>query len=180
MDRNDVLQLYDREAVRLRHWLQGETGNRETATDLTAETFAQALVARRRFRGGDETAWLYGIARNLLSRYRRRARVETSARKRLGMPVRDYAEYDEAEELADAQRLAPALEEALAGLPEHERAALDLRVVSRSSRSTKSRSGSPWPRPRPGCASPEPSERFAPGSQEPPDAAAGRLVRARP
>ena len=33
------------------------------------------------------------------------------------MPVRDYAGYDEAEELADAQRLVPALEEALAAAP---------------------------------------------------------------
>ena len=88
--------------------------------------FAQALVSLRRFRGSTEAeavAWLYGIAHNLLRQYQRRQRVETSARKRLGMPVRDYAEYDEAEELADAQRLVPALEEALAGLPAHERGA---------------------------------------------------------
>jgi RNA polymerase sigma factor (sigma-70 family) len=74
-------------------------------------------------------AWLYGIARNLLSQYWRQQRVETAARKRLHMPLRDYGGYDEVDDLADAQSLAPALEEALATLPEHERLALDLRVV---------------------------------------------------
>jgi RNA polymerase sigma factor (sigma-70 family) len=117
MDRDGVLQLYDAEAARLRHWLKRETGNREVATDLTAETFAQALVSMRRFRGGDETAWLYGIARNLLSQYRRRARVEDRARQKLGMPDRDWG--DEVDDrVVD-----------LEGLPEHERAALELHVV---------------------------------------------------
>ena len=118
MDRENVLQLYDAEAVRLRHWLQRETGNRETATDLTAETFAQALVSMRRFRGGDETAWLYGIARNLLSQYRRRARVEDRARQRLGMPDRDWSDYELDDRVVD-----------LTLLPAHERAALELHVV---------------------------------------------------
>src|SRR6476661_1054399 len=114
-------RFYERNALRLRGWFRRETGSTDVANDLTAETFAQALVSLLRFRGPTEpeaVAWLYGIAHNLLRQYRRRQRVETSARKRLGMPVRDYAEYDEAEELADAQRLVPALEEAL-----------DLRVV---------------------------------------------------
>ena len=125
-------RFYERHALRLRSWLRRETGSTDVANDLTAESFAQALLSLGRFRGSTEAeavAWLYGIAHNLLRRYWRRQRVETSARKRLGMPLRDYAEYDEAEELADAQLLAPALEEALAGLSEHEREALDLRVV---------------------------------------------------
>lgn len=125
-------RFYELHALRLRGWLRRETGSIDVANDLTAETFAQALVSLPRFRGtsdGEAVAWLYGIAHNLLRQYRRRQRVETAARRRLGMPLRDYAAYEEAEELADAQGLAPALEEALASLPEHERAALDLRVV---------------------------------------------------
>ncbi len=113
-----MLQLYDTEAVRLRRWLQRETGDRETATDLTAETFAQALVSMRRFRGGDETAWLYGIARNLLSQHHRRARVEDRARRKLGMPARDWSDYEPDDRVVD-----------LAALPEHERAALELHIV---------------------------------------------------
>ena len=120
MDRDGVLQLYDDEAQRLRRWLQKETGNRETAMDLAAETFAQALVSMRRFRGGDETAWLYGIARNLLSQYRRRTRVEDRARRRLGMPDRDWSDYEAVDERLSAS---------MPDLPEHERQALELHVV---------------------------------------------------
>lgn len=42
--------------------------DRGTASELTAETFAEALRSLPRFRGrapGDGTAWLFGIARNL-------------------------------------------------------------------------------------------------------------------
>src|SRR4051794_14887552 len=125
-------RFYERHALRLRNHLRAEVGRREVANDLTAETFAQALVSLRRFRGETDdaaAAWLYGIARNLVHQYRRRERVATAARERLGMPVRDYGEYDEAEEHEDARALAPALREALDGLPPGERAALELRVV---------------------------------------------------
>jgi RNA polymerase sigma-70 factor (ECF subfamily) len=118
MDREDVLQLYDQEAVRLRRWLQRETGSREKATDLTAETFAQALVSMRRFRGGDQRAWLYGIARNLLSQSRRRERVEDAARRKLGMPDRVWSDSEVDDRAVD-----------LDGLPDHERAALELHVI---------------------------------------------------
>ena len=126
MDRDDILRLYDAEAVRLRGWLQRETGNREVATDLAAETFAQALVSMRRFRGGDETAWLYGIARNLFFQYRRRARVEDAARRRVGMSLRDWSEYDEVDERASVPN---GLAAALGALPPDEREAIELRVV---------------------------------------------------
>jgi RNA polymerase sigma-70 factor (ECF subfamily) len=131
-DADAFCRFYERHAVRLRAWLRRETDSLEVANDLTAETFAQALVSVRRFRGTrDEqaVAWLYAIARNLLSQYRRRQRVEIAARRQLGMPVRDYGEYEEADELVDAQSLAGALEDALGRLPPGERAALDLRVV---------------------------------------------------
>jgi RNA polymerase sigma factor (sigma-70 family) len=95
MNRDDVLRLFDEEAPRLRGWLRKETGDREVAMDLTAETFAQALISMSRHRGGDETAWLYGIARNLLAQYWRRARVEDRARRRLRLPARDWAAYEE-------------------------------------------------------------------------------------
>ena len=60
----------------------------ELAADLTAETFAEALVSVRRYRParGAAEAWLYGIARNVLLRSARRHRVEDRARRRLSMP----------------------------------------------------------------------------------------------
>jgi len=62
-------------------------GDPELAADLAAETFAAALLAARRFRGNGApaSAWLVGIARNVLSNSVRRARVEDRARRRLGM-----------------------------------------------------------------------------------------------
>jgi RNA polymerase sigma factor (sigma-70 family) len=59
----------------------------ELAADLSAETFAAALYASRRFRPGPEPAiaWLFGIARNVLSRSLERQRVEQRARKRMRM-----------------------------------------------------------------------------------------------
>lgn len=58
----------------------------ELAADLTAETFARALVSRRRYRPrgvGSAIAWLFGIAGHVLSRSIRRGRVEDAARRRL-------------------------------------------------------------------------------------------------
>jgi RNA polymerase sigma factor (sigma-70 family) len=59
----------------------------ELAADLAAETFAAALIASRRYRGdgAPASAWLVGIARNVLSGSVRRSRVEDRARRRLGM-----------------------------------------------------------------------------------------------
>ena len=125
-------EFYERHALRLRAWLRRECGSTETATDLTAETFAQALVSLGRFRGTDDeqaAAWLYGIARNLLAQYRRRQRVDTTSRRRLRLPIRDYGDFEESDEHLDAAAMTRDLHLALAELSEGERAALTLRVV---------------------------------------------------
>jgi RNA polymerase sigma factor (sigma-70 family) len=101
------------------------------AADLTAETFAQAWLARRRFRDrrdGTALPWLFGIARNVLNESLRRDRIATRARERLGLRL-DLA-ADDGFDAVD-ERLSPreALARALAELPEHERLAPELRVV---------------------------------------------------
>jgi len=65
------------------------TGCAHTSADLAAETFAQALASAARFRPerAPATAWLIGIARNLLRHYLRRHRIARSTRARLRMPV---------------------------------------------------------------------------------------------
>jgi RNA polymerase sigma-70 factor (ECF subfamily) len=62
------------------------TGDPELAADLTAETFAAALVSARRYRPqtGPAAPWLFGIARHTLLRSLERRRVEDRARRRLG------------------------------------------------------------------------------------------------
>ncbi len=101
------------------------------ASDLTAETFAQAWLSRSRFRdehGGSALPWLLGIARNVLRETIRHDRVETHARERLGLPLDHAAEDGYAavdEKLSPRITLAAALDQ----LPEHERDAIELRVV---------------------------------------------------
>jgi RNA polymerase sigma factor (sigma-70 family) len=120
--------LYERHALKVYAWCHRRLD--WAASDLTAETFAQAWLSRDRFRDehqGSALPWLLGIARNVLRETIRRNRVETRARERLGLPL-DLSpdEYGAVEErLSPRATLAAALEQ----LPEHERDALELRVV---------------------------------------------------
>src|SRR5205814_9503625 len=86
---------------------------------------------RRSFRAGaagSALPWLLGIARNVARESARRNDVETRARRRLGLPT-DLASEDGY--AAVEERLSPraALADALETLSEHEREALELRVV---------------------------------------------------
>ena len=79
--------FYRRHEDRMLSYFLARVGDPEVAADLTAETFAAALVSAHRFRSRREpaAAWLFGIARNTLAMSRRRGRVEARARRRLGM-----------------------------------------------------------------------------------------------
>jgi hypothetical protein len=56
--------FYDRHVRALLRYFARRAGSPEVAADLTAETFASALLARRRFKPGGPpaAAWLYAIA----------------------------------------------------------------------------------------------------------------------
>jgi RNA polymerase sigma factor (sigma-70 family) len=103
------------------------------ASELTAETFAQAALSLRRFRDdrqGSALPWLYGIARNLVLKYHEHERIERRARERLGMAPRSYElDLDDSSERIDAERLAPELAEAIGDLPPAQQLALHHRVV---------------------------------------------------
>jgi RNA polymerase sigma-70 factor, ECF subfamily len=122
-------ELYRRHASTVHGWFRRRL--EWAAADLTAEAFAQAWLSRRSFRDeadGSALPWLLGIARNVARESARRNGVETRARRRLGLPTDLAAEDGYA---AVEERLSPslALSDALETLPEHERAALELRVV---------------------------------------------------
>jgi RNA polymerase sigma factor (sigma-70 family) len=120
--------FYRRHAIPLAAFFLRRTGDREQAADLTAETFAAALQGRRRFdpARGSAVGWLYGIARHQLARALEKGRVETRARRRLGIPR--LALDDEALERVEAAG-APKLTVLMHELPTEERAAVEARVV---------------------------------------------------
>jgi RNA polymerase sigma factor (sigma-70 family) len=72
------------------------TRDAELAADLTAETFAAALVGRRRFRpqAGVASAWLFGIAMKKLADAQRRGYAERRACRRLGMERLELSDED--------------------------------------------------------------------------------------
>jgi DNA-directed RNA polymerase specialized sigma24 family protein len=86
---------------------------------------ALSALPRVRRRGEQPpTAWLLGIARNILAMSRGRGRVEAGARRRLGMPP--LALTDEV--LERIEELNGTALELLAGLPPRARAAVRARV----------------------------------------------------
>ena len=126
--------LYREHAESLLAYFARRTLDAEVAADLTAETFAQALASRHRFRdhGDGPAPWLYGIAQHQLSHYHRRGKAGASARARLGMPRRAELSSDDLlriEELIDLDATAAQVRRAMADLPAGLRDAVALRIV---------------------------------------------------
>jgi RNA polymerase sigma factor (sigma-70 family) len=88
--------FYDRHVKALLGYFARRTFDPEEAADLTAETFASALVARRRFRpgGAPAAAWLFAIAARRLADFHRRGYVEQRMRRSLEMERRPVTETD--------------------------------------------------------------------------------------
>lgn len=90
--------FYERRVREVLGYMMRRTGDPEVAADLTAETFAAAIVARRRFRPGATPAgaWLFAIAYRKLVDYQRRGYADERARRRLGIERRTPGEEDAA------------------------------------------------------------------------------------
>jgi RNA polymerase sigma factor (sigma-70 family) len=120
--------FYDRHVKSLLGYFARRTRDAEVAADLTAETFASALVARRRFKPGGPpaAAWLFAIAARRLADYQRRGRVEQRMRRSLEMERRRVSEAD-----AEMIRLLgdDAAQSMLAELPPEQRALVAAHVV---------------------------------------------------
>jgi RNA polymerase sigma-70 factor, ECF subfamily len=95
-DLEDFGLFYDRYVTALLSFFQRRTNDPEAAADLTAETFAAALISRRRYKplGPTAAGWLFAIAQNKLTDYRRRGSAETRMRERLGMEAVDVSAED--------------------------------------------------------------------------------------
>ncbi|MDP1847881.1 MAG: RNA polymerase sigma factor [Solirubrobacteraceae bacterium] len=120
--------LYRRHVRAVHGYFRRRVFDVEAVFDLTAETFAAALRAVPRYEPGPAPAraWLFGIARNTLSEAVRHGRVQDRARRALAMQpiVLDDADVAMLELLAET----PAVE-ALASLPDEQRAAVKARHV---------------------------------------------------
>jgi RNA polymerase sigma factor (sigma-70 family) len=133
-DADAFVAFYRHHVEALLSYMVRRVWNAEIGLDLTAESFAQAFISRRRFRGTTEqeaTAWLYRIAQRQLAAYFKRATVERKALARLGIeaPRLDDELYDRIEELADLEGLRGLLRSELARLSQANRDAVWLRVI---------------------------------------------------
>ena len=126
--------FYRRHAQALLVYFTRRTYDVEGALDLTAETFAQAFAARRRFRGDSNAqagAWLFAIASGQLAAYQRRGYAQRRLVARLGVqvPAPSAAEIERVLELAGLGSLRAVIAQELARLSTDQRAALQLRVI---------------------------------------------------
>jgi RNA polymerase sigma-70 factor (ECF subfamily) len=102
------------------------------AADLTAEVFLAAIDAAPSYRParGAPGAWLAGIARNVVASERRRAGRTRRAEERAGARrLLDPDDIARMQARIDAAGAARSLYEALAELPEGERAVLELTAI---------------------------------------------------
>lgn len=129
----DALEVFYREhlaAVQL--FVARRVGTPEEAADLTADVFLAAVEASATYRGdgADPLAWLYGIARHVVADHHRSA---ARARRAVGrIEGRALLDEDATEQIADridGQRSARALWSSLAGLPDSQRAVVELVAV---------------------------------------------------
>lgn len=128
-------RLYDAEAESVLRFFAARTGSAETAADLTAETFAAALESWESYKlsKGSPRQWLFGIARNKLSRYLRWRRIDSRARERLGMQPQvdlDRESRQRIEDLVDLKDRLSRMEKAMESLSPKLAAAVKLRVAS--------------------------------------------------
>jgi RNA polymerase sigma-70 factor (ECF subfamily) len=128
-DPEGFVAFYRRHSPAMLAYFLRRTGDVELTADLTAEVFAAALIAARRYRPGrgPALAWLYGIAAKKLADSRRRGRVEASARRRLTLdPIAlEDEDLDRIPAIAGSVDVAAAI----ASLSEEQRAAVLARVV---------------------------------------------------
>jgi RNA polymerase sigma-70 factor (ECF subfamily) len=121
--------FYDRYEDALLVFFRRASGRADLAADLAGEVFAAALASLARFRPelGSARAWLFGIARHQLAQTWRERRVETDARKRMGMEpiVLSDDDLQRIDELASSAHSLSLLEE----LPRDQRSAVVGRVL---------------------------------------------------
>jgi RNA polymerase sigma factor (sigma-70 family) len=125
-------EFYRRHVDAVTSFVARRVADPHTVADLTAEIFLAVLDSAHTYRPslGSETAWLYGIARNVVSSERRRLARETRRDLRISgrrlLEADDIARLDDRLDAESPGRRALA---ALERLPEGERAVMELIAV---------------------------------------------------
>jgi RNA polymerase sigma factor (sigma-70 family) len=130
----EIGRLYDRLAPRLVRFFMRRVYDAELAIELTAETFAELLAQRGKFRGSSQAeleGWLFKLARTQLTRYLRKGHAERRAIEKYGiqMPVLAPDEIERINASVDLATTREHIRVSLEQLPEAQREALRLRVV---------------------------------------------------
>ena len=128
-------EFYRRHVDAVMRFVARRVDDPHTAADLTAEIFLAVLDSADSYRPrlGSETAWLYGIARDVVSSERRRIARETERDLRIsGRRFLNADDIVRIEDRLDAERPARRMLAALAGLPEGERVVIELIAVDAS------------------------------------------------
>ncbi|WP_405141775.1 RNA polymerase sigma factor [Sphaerisporangium sp. NBC_01403] len=124
--------FYRRHFDEVTRFLARRVGDPHTVADLVAEVFLAVLDSAHTYRPGrgSEIAWLYGVARNTVLAERRRAARELRAGNRIaGRRLLEGDDLARLEDRIDAESPARRALQAMTGLPESERALLELVVV---------------------------------------------------
>jgi len=125
-------EFYRRHLDGVTRFVARRVSDPHTVADLTAEIFLAVIDSAHTYRSkrGSEAAWLYGIARNVVSaEHRRTARHAELGARIAGRRLLDEDDIARLEETLDAERTSRQALAALAELPEGERAVLELVVV---------------------------------------------------
>jgi RNA polymerase sigma factor (sigma-70 family) len=132
----DLFEAFYREHVEdLQRFVARRASDRERAADLTAEIFLAAIDSAHRYRPrrGTPKAWLYGIARVLVANdHRRRGREragEVGEAWLRGSALLDPEDAARIDARIDAAAQSRRLYAAMDGLPEAERAVLELVAI---------------------------------------------------
>ncbi len=128
-----ALEAFYREHLpAIRRFVARRVPDPHLAADLTSDVFLAAIDAAKSYRPdrGVPAAWLHGIARRVVaSEVRRRASEQKATRRIAARRLLDPDSLARIEERLDAERELRALYDAIATLPERDRALLELVAV---------------------------------------------------